>query len=220
MSIRTREELSDKLETDLAWRKKELSEVKSLIEAKNVSSQRHNALIRSGICILYAHWEGFVKLAANSYLEYVRNKKLCYSQLSSNFLALAMKEKLKEVKETNKPSLYIPVCDFFLFQLDERCSLPKDAISTASNLSSEILKEITHTLGIDFSLYSTKSKLIDETLLKTRNEIAHGNYLMVDREEYIELHGAVMGMLEIFRNQIENAAVNQDFLMNYPILLR
>jgi hypothetical protein len=213
MSIRTAEQLSDKLATDLAWRKKELSEVKSLIEAKNVSTQRHNALIRSGVCILYAHWEGFVKLAANSYLEYVRTKKLRYSELSSNFLALAMKEKLKEVKETNKPSLYIPVCDFFLFELDERCSLPKDAISTASNLSSEILKEITYILGIDFSLYSTKSKLIDEKLLKTRNEIAHGNYLTVDREEYIELHTEVMVMLEIFRNQIENGAVNEDFIL-------
>jgi MAE_28990/MAE_18760-like HEPN len=213
MSIRTPEQLNDKLANDLAWRKKELSEVKSLIEAKNVSPQRHNALIRSGVCILYAHWEGFVKLAANSYLEYVRTKKLRYSELSSNFLALAMKEKLKEVKETNKPSLYIPVCDFFLFELDQRCSLPKDAISTASNLSSEILKEITYILGIDFSLYSTKSKLIDEKLLKTRNEIAHGNYLTVDREEYIELHTEVIVMLEIFRNQIENGAVNEDFIL-------
>ena len=64
MSIRTAEQLSDKLATDLAWRKKELSEMKSLIEAKNVSDQRHKALVRGGVCILYSHWEGFVKLAA------------------------------------------------------------------------------------------------------------------------------------------------------------
>jgi len=55
MSIRTTEQLSDKLSTDLAWRKKELSEVKSLVETRKVSPQRYNALIRSGICILYAH---------------------------------------------------------------------------------------------------------------------------------------------------------------------
>ncbi|MEA5621032.1 MAE_28990/MAE_18760 family HEPN-like nuclease [Cronbergia sp. UHCC 0137] len=214
MSIRTPEELTQTLANDLSWRKKELSEIKSLIELKNVSSQRHNVFIRSGICILYAHWEGFVKLSANSYLEYVRTKKLRYRELSSNFLALAMKEKLKEAKETNKSSLYIPVCDFFLFQLDERCSLPKNPISTASNLSSEILKEITHTLGIDFSIYSTKSELIDQTLLKTRNEIAHGEYsLLIDREKYIELHTTVMDMLEIFRNQIENAAINENFMI-------
>ncbi|MCL1474637.1 MAE_28990/MAE_18760 family HEPN-like nuclease [Argonema antarcticum] len=216
MSIRTVEQLSDKLSADLAWRKKELSEIKSLVEAKNVSDQRHKVLVRSGVCILYSHWEGFVKLAANSYLEYVRLRRLTYNQLSSNFLALAMKEKLKEAKETNKPSLYIPVCDFFLSELDQRCILPKDAISTASNLSSEILKEITDILGIDFSLYSTKSQLIDTKLLKTRNEIAHGNYLVFDREEYIELHREVIAMLDIFRDQIANAAIEKKFMRNSP----
>ena len=214
MKLRTAEQLSDRLSNDLAWRKKELSEVQSLVETKKFSSAKHNALIRSGVCLLYAHWEGFVKLAAISYLEYVRMQKLCYGELASNFLALAMKEKLKEAKETNKPSLYIPVCDFFLEELNQRCSLPKDAISTASNLSSEIFKEITHTLGIDFSPYSTKSVLIDTKLLKTRNEIAHGEYSIFDKEEYIELHREVIAMLDLFRNQIENAAINEDYKRN------
>ena len=216
MNIRTAEQLSDRLATDLAWRKKELSEMKSLIEAKSVSDQRHKVLVRSGVCILYSHWEGFVKLAANSYLEYVISKQLKYQELSSNFLALAMKKQLKQAKETHKPSLYIPVCDFFLFELNQRCLLPKDVISTNSNLSSEILKEITDILGIDFSIYSPKSVLINTQLLKTRNEIAHGNYLVFDREEYLELHREIIGMLDIFRNQIENAAIQKKFRRDSP----
>jgi hypothetical protein len=212
MKLKTAEQLSDRLSNDLAWRKKELSEVKSLVETKTFSPSKHKTLIRSGVCILYAHWEGFVKLAANSYLEYIRMQKLCYEDLTSNFLALAMKEKLKEAKKTNKPSLYIPVCNFFLDELNQKCSLPKDAISTESNLSSEILKEITHTLGIDFSLYSTKSVLIDTKLLKTRNEVAHGEYSTFDQEEYIELHQEVITMLDLFRNQIENAAINKEYM--------
>lgn len=135
MSIRTTEQLSDRLSEDLAWRKKELAAIKSLVEAKNIPEGRHKALVRSAVCLLYSHWEGFVKLAANSYLEYVRLQKLTYQELSSNFLALAMKDKLKEAKETNKPSLYIPVCNFFISELNQRCRLPEDAISTASNLS-------------------------------------------------------------------------------------
>ena len=214
MKLRTAEQLSDRLSNELAWRKKELSEVKSLVETKKFSPAKHNALIRSGVCLLYAHWEGFVKLAANSYVEYVRMQKLSYEELASNFLAMAMKEQLKEAKETNKPSLYIPVCDFFLNKLSQRSSLPKDVISTASNLSSEIFKEITQTLGIEFSPYSTKSVLIDTKLLKTRNEIAHGEYSIFDREEYTELHTEVIAMLDIFRNQIENAAINKDYMRN------
>jgi hypothetical protein len=216
MKLKTAEQLSDRLSNELAWRKKELSEVKSLVETKSFSDSKHKALVRSGICLLYAHWEGFVKLAANSYLEFVRMQKLCYEELASNFLALAMKEKLKEAKETNKPSLYIPVCDFFLDELNQRCSLPKEAISTASNLSSEIFQEITRTLGIDFSPYSTKSVLIDTKLLKTRNEIAHGEYSIFDQDEYIELHTEVITMLDLFRTDIENAAINKDYMRNTP----
>jgi hypothetical protein len=214
MKVQTLEQLSDRLSDDLAWRKKELSEVKSLVETKQFSLPRHKALIRSGICTLYAHWEGFVKLAANSYLEHIRLQKLYYNQLSSNFLALAMKEQLKEAKETNKPSSYIPVCNFFFKKLNTRCSLPKDVISTGSNLSSDIFKEINYILGLDFSPYSTKSVLIDTKLLKTRNEIAHGEYSLIDNNEYLELHQEIIAMLELFRNQIENAALNQDFKKN------
>lgn len=216
MKLRTEEELSDRLATDLAWRKKELSEMKSLIEAKNVSDQRHKVLVRSGVCILYSHWEGFVKLAANSYLEYVISKRLTYQELSSNFLALAMKEKLKEAKETNKPSLYIPVCEFFISELNLRSILPKDGISAGANLSSDILKQITYILGIDFSIYSTKSPVIDIKLVKTRNEIAHGEYSVFDRDAYLELHRDIIGMLDIFRNQIENAAIQKKFRRDSP----
>jgi len=53
--------------------------------------------------------------------------------------------------------------------------------------------------------------LIDTRLLKTRNEIAHGNYLILDREEYRELQEEVIAMLDIFRNQIENAALQQEY---------
>ena len=216
MIIRTAEQLSDRLATDLAWRKKELSEMKSLIEAKNVSDQRHKVLVRSGVCILYSHWEGFVKLAANSYLEYVISKKLTYQELSSNFLALAMKEKIKEAKETHKPSLYIPVCEFFLSELNQRCILPKDVISTGSNLNSEIFKEITYILGIDFSISAKESVIIDIKLVKTRNEIAHGEYSVFDRDAYLELHRHIIGMLDIFRNQIENAAIQKKFRRDSP----
>ena len=216
MSIRTAEQLSDRLATDLAWRKKELSEMKSLIEAKNVSDQRHKVLVRSGVCILYSHWEGFVKLAANSYLEYVISKRLTYQELSSNFLALAMKEKLKEAKETNKPSLYIPVCEFFLSELHQRSILPKDVISTGSNLNSEIFKEITYILGIDFSISAKESVLIDIKLVKTRNEIAHGEYSVFNREAYLELDRDIIGMLNKFRNQIENAAIQEKFRQDSP----
>jgi len=49
MSIQTLEDLNKILATDLAWGKKELSEIKTLIELKDVSPQRHKIYIRNCI---------------------------------------------------------------------------------------------------------------------------------------------------------------------------
>jgi hypothetical protein len=210
--IRTLEQLSDSLAEDLAWRKQELSALKSLIESASASSAKGKMLLRSGITILYAHWEGFIKSAASKYLEYVAMQRLKYSELSSNFIALGLKTKLNHANESNKATIFTEAVDFIRAQLDEQSSIPyKDVVQTGSNLSSSILREITCLLGLDYSLYETKQVLIDEKLLARRNSIAHGNFLQLDQPDYLELHEQVVGMMDIFRNQVENCATCDDF---------
>ena len=60
---RTEQMLVDNLDNDLAWRIKELSIIKNKIPQSKNNEQE--ALIRAGVTILYAHWEGFVKNAVN-----------------------------------------------------------------------------------------------------------------------------------------------------------
>ena len=94
-NIRTLIDLNECLSTDLAWRKKELSLLKGLIETKSFDKSKRNVLIRSGITLLYAHWEGYIKCAASAYLEFVSNvarrENLKYRDLAYNFIAIAMK---------------------------------------------------------------------------------------------------------------------------------
>lgn len=211
-TIRTLEQLSDSLAADLVWRKKELADLKSLIGTGRMSSSKEKALLRSGITILYAHWEGFVKTAASSYLEYIAMKRLRYSELSSNFVALALKAKLSQANETNKATIFTEAIDFIRSQLEERSSVPyRDVVQTGSNLSSSIFREITCILGLDYSLYETKQVLIDEKLLARRNNIAHGEYLLLDKQDYLELHSQVINMMDTFRNQIENCATCESY---------
>lgn len=66
--------------------------------------------------------------------------------------------------------------------------------------------------GLDYSFYQTKQVIIDEQLLKRRNMIEHGEslpYLSLDREEYRELQGQILGMMEDFRTQVENHAAQE-----------
>jgi MAE_28990/MAE_18760-like HEPN len=215
--IRTIQDLSDRLSEDLAWRKKELSQIRSLVETRKFSKGQHDVLLRSGITMLYAHWEGFVKASAANYLEFVSRQRLSYTELSPNFIALAMKAQLNEATQTNKSSIYIKVVEFFVDQLDDRSSVPYENVVQTANLSSDIFKDIICLMGLDYdSQYELSENLIDERLLKQRNTIAHGQYLLIDRQSYIELHEIVVGMMDLFRDQIDNAASLETYRRQSP----
>ncbi|MGL5872643.1 MAG: MAE_28990/MAE_18760 family HEPN-like nuclease [Xenococcaceae cyanobacterium] len=215
MKIRSLEQLNQRLTEDLIWRKKEISDLKSLIETRSFSPSKHNALLRSGVMLLYAHWEGYIKTAATSYLGFVVRQQLAYKDLAINFVAIAMKTKLNEANETNKATIFTEVTDFMLNQMNQKSSIPyEDVVSTASNLTSSILREIVCLLGLDYSFYETKEVIINEQLLKRRNGIAHGEHLSLDREEYQQLHDEILAMMENFRTQIENNASQKLYLRN------
>lgn len=212
--IRTVSQLSDRLSEEIAWRKKELIYIKTLIEReKKISKTIQTTLLRSGTAILYAHWEGFVKNAAESYVEFVSRQNLKSSELAPNFLALAIKKQLNEAQGSQKAVIFTKVVDFLITGLDSKCQIQwDDAIKTKSNLNSDVLKDIICILGLDYSLYATKEKIIDETLLRSRNEIAHGQYLLIEFKQYMELHHEIIGLMDLFKDQIENAALSKTYL--------
>lgn len=206
MTIRTEEQLADFLAEELAWRKKELAELKSLIQISTLPRNKKDVLIRSGVAILYAHWEGFVKKAATAYVEYISMLRLPYKDLASNFVALGMKGKLENALATNKAAIFIDATDFILNKLDERSNLPyRTCIDTKSNLSFDLFKDIITLLNLDFTPYLTKETLIDKKLRIPRNNIAHGHYLTTSQDDYLQLHKQVIELLDLFRNQIDNA---------------
>ncbi len=212
--IRTLNDLDDRLSEDLAWRKKELSVLESLIKTRSFEQNKTNALIRCGIALLYAHWEGYIKCAASAYLEFVSSQKnLKYCDLTYNFVAIAMKKKLNEASVTNQSTIHNQVLQFLMESMEQRIDIPMDdVIKTGSNLSSSLFRQILALLGIEDEPYELKQKLIDEKLLKKRNQIAHGEYLDVDVASYQELYKIIIEMMELFKNQIENHAVQKLYL--------
>lgn len=205
--IRTTNELIQKIADDLIWRRKELTDLRALVES-NRSGIRSRVLIRGAVALLYAHWEGFVKKASTHYVEFVAAQRLTHRELASNFVGIVLKAKFNELGASEKVSKGNQLARFMCGSLDARANLPyRDAVKTQSNLSSTVLVDILDTLGIDSSGFATRFRFIDAELVSPRNHIAHGESVSLSVDEYLQLQDDVLSLIELYRNEIENASV-------------
>src|SRR4051812_7883376 len=74
VTIRNSDDLADHIDSSLGWRRIELNALRQLIEQHRqpgLQSPTSRALCRSGVAMLYAHWEGFFKEACQAYVEQI-----------------------------------------------------------------------------------------------------------------------------------------------------
>lgn len=211
MKIRSESELNDFLNEESSWRKRELSTIFLLASSRRAHEQQ--AMLRSSVCILYAHWEGYIKKTATCYLNYVALKGLKYRDLAPNLVALGMRPQLQAAEKSNRMTIHMRVTEFLLSDLRQNASLPwSDAVSAKDNLNSDVLQEVLCLLNIDSTPYETKKVIIDEKLLGHRNKIAHGERVHLGIADYQEIYVEIVALMDMFRNDIENAALTKAFL--------
>lgn len=210
MKIRTAEELQTRLDGDFAWRRKELTVIFTNVQSSKPLQLNTN--IRIGVVMLYAHWEGFIKNAAEDYLIFVACKKLKLNQLSNSMIAVSVKSQIKDFEETNKNTIHTQLINFLLGDLNIRAQIPtENIIKTQSNLNSSILREILSIIGVSYTPYELKEKYIDSQLLKIRNSVAHGQDPNIDEDEFYELYEEITSLMTSIKNEITNNAI----LSNY-----
>jgi hypothetical protein len=211
MKIRTLDDLVANIDSELAWRRRELHNFKGVVVNGRSSLLPH--FCRASVLLAYSHWEGFVKNVCLAYVEYVSRKKLPFDQLSTNFVALVCMRTLKESGQSKSLLPYIQLIDFLRLNGSETSRVPfKDVIDTESNLSSEVLQKLLLALGIPLDdAFILKKQFIDRNLLKTRNEIAHGERTEVSEEFASEIFSQVESLLQGFKVAVENAAAQRLF---------
>lgn len=213
MKIRSLEEFEDALDSDLSWRKHEISLITGLVQKAN--GPKKNTLVRAGITLMYSHWEGHIKQCAEVYLCYLNHLAHKFCDMQDNFAHLSLADEFAEGFSIKKYKSQKDVFDYINsglcnnFKVDE-----KKVIDTESNLKSGVLLNILCQLGLDVSPFELKNNFIDKTMLKNRNSIAHGE--RVGEQEllnaYFEIEKELLLMIQTFQNMIRTAACDKLFL--------
>lgn len=210
MKLRTLDQLQDRLDQELGWRIKEISQIKMAL--KSARGLREATLIRAGVPLLYAHWEGFVKSAAEAYIEFVAMKRLALEELASNFVALAARKYLAGLIDSNRTDLHVDAVKFLRTQMATRAEISRNTqVNTRSNLNSDVFNDIATTIGIDRARYLPRYHFLDLSLLARRNAIAHGEYLDLDIRTYGNLSDDVVTLLRWVKDDIQNGASLETF---------
>jgi hypothetical protein len=206
MKVRSLDELTIMLDDEFSWRQKELTTI--LLQLRGASEKALPMLVRAGVALLYAHWEGFFRAAAQIYLAYVVYKKIAYEDLSNSFFSLALRSQFRRLSANAEVMNHIAFTQFLRNDLNSKAVIPlQSAVETGSNLTSARLKTIICYLGLDYTKYELKENMIDEQLLFWRNNIAHGQFMFPNLSEYETLHSEITDLLRLFKDQISNAAL-------------
>lgn len=205
MKIRSEIELQNFLDKSCSLRKRELTTLKFLLMSMKRDHEK-KAFMRASTTIIYAHWEGFIKTSSMAYLDYISRLSINLSDLTHNFIAIALKERIATTGRSKRTSSHLDLINDLLINLNQS-SISPDTIDTGSNLNSEILQDIMTSIGLDFNSYwELKCSFIDRELVDNRNAIAHGELKEINEDTFNDLHDFVVEAMEKFKTDIENAA--------------
>lgn len=208
--FRSSYELSEYIDKELIWRKKEIHYLKSILRNKQYSAESR-VLCKSVVVMSYSHWEGFVKNVSIAYLKYIRNCSLPISRLSTDIIAslllnISNNNKLHHIAQLKKilddPNSTI---DFNINSM----------INTESNLNSAVLEKILCSLGIKSDVFNLKKQFIDKTILGNRNAYAHGDNDYINYNDCIDIAETVIELLDAYKNILDNALVQKVHLKSY-----
>jgi hypothetical protein len=207
------EQLEAEITKDLTWRKKELLQLR--LRAISAPDWALPMYVRSGVTMLYAHWEGFVKAAGESLVGYVRDQQLRLEELAPGYVAIALRKELATVRESKSGAAFpeIAVARAFASGMSEEANLkPRGSIATGSNLSWRQFSMIAARLELDIREFALLENFIDLKLVGVRNTIAHGDRSApMDRPEFLAFHAKVLGLLDRVAHQALRVAESERF---------
>lgn len=209
MNVKTTSLLIDYIENEKGWRTKELLNFRSRSLA--IKGVDQVSMFKLGICLVYSHWEGFVKNAGSAFFTFLVKNGFKYKDLQDHYKVCAFLEYFEgQYPHKNFKSNLVIVKN----QIDFNKSIQVDPtrfIDTKSNLKYEILEEILEKIGLDKAQFVLKAHFIDESLVRLRNAIAHGEFRTLSQKEFLDVYDETMVLIESFFTEIVNFIVQDGY---------
>lgn len=211
MKYRTAVEFSRDLDSQFTKRSRELLALRAQIEIGD-----DQGLSRAGVVMAYAHWEGFLKWVVDAYLTYAGEYTQRHSIAGSRIVPLIIAVWFWKRAGLNGDRGLLP------FLAEVSACLPEvygnlrlalsDAVKFDANVSTTTFRKIAFILGIDYQKYAMREKFIDERICASRHKIAHGEMLIVEPDDAVEVIDGVLDMLGSIKIEVLERASNKKFL--------
>jgi hypothetical protein len=207
----TEQDLSRIFDDDLIWRRKELSDLKAAVRAADKFAKP--ALLRAIISMTYAHWEGYVRVCANRYFEFLTMRRKPYSDFERQIYVNGFLVRLDALHHGRvgleaKTRLINEILDgtggTFRY-------INPALIDTRSNLNTDVIREICLICAVDPAHFESERSFIDIFILKRRNAIAHGQQEFVGEDELDNLVANMLGLMQHFRTLLENKVYQKQY---------
>jgi hypothetical protein len=179
------------------------------------SSSERAYLFRGGLVLICSHWEGFLKRAIHKYSEHVFAQQLRIRDLAPVFVAQALYSDVRKAGAADFPGsrgTHIQLAMRIQKGLDVVCTHAEWNADTGGNPGSSLVANLLASvglsteLGLDVAMWSTTKVFIDELVVAERNRIAHGEYLQVTREQFLERSERMLVLLDRLSDEILTAA--------------
>jgi hypothetical protein len=194
------ETLQSSLDDKLSWRKRELTLAYSLaLSESNTDNGKY--LCRSWVVIMYAHCDQYLKESALDYIDFLRNSDNFNHENIINLIFLKGKDFIQA-----SPKNHYTYQSLYTFQSKPPLDIHKNFFEKNSINYKNLRFICNWLLLIDFTHDVFETFLL--TLVKHRNEIAHGEEKYLDISECKYLHDNTIFFLNDFTDSLIKNAKN------------
>lgn len=185
------------IEEDLDWREKELAILRKQLFQTSLGSPQERTFLRTNLAMIYAHYEGFCKFALGVYIDALERLALKRIELKWPIASQSLKKLHVEMRSIADPVEFFTKI-FTAMDSHFKQTAEYERPDNIANLWPDLLMRWQTNLGLQcISVLNEKTRL--DTLVKCRNQIAHGKKLTVANRAELDKHShvATLAMHEV-----------------------